>query len=477
MKSILFFDDFLVQRDPSVERRFHTPNWLDEYSYTDPVSPYGMGYASVVEKPNGGYSLYYICAAGKPGPARPFADGETTIVVSMAESEDALSWKPYTTRRAPDGYPDNVLVAGKPAPAGWWVFRDDIAEERPSRTNGVSGKARYLATNSPVARTETGIETIPSFVLESENGLDWNRVPESDFLPHHSDTCNALVYNPITGRYQITHRRRWGERRVYQTESEDLSRWSEPHPIVHPSPADERSTHFYGMPSFYYRAGDIFIGFLWHQQMPYKDVMGGPVVTEYCYSYDGMLWNRTHAVSMPRRQIGTFGGGSLYGSAMIERTDDTLVFAIARVEEHHAIGAMITGGKKSGVLLPGTLRKNGFVGLASARGRGEITTECMLIASDTIRVNILAPLGGVRAQLTDPEYRPIEGFSYEECEEIRGDYLSAPLRWKNGKSLKKLIERKQWVRLQLQLEHAEVFSIDVDCAVSINHHAPVYSRL
>ncbi len=58
MKAILFFDDFLIHRGPDVERRFHTPRWQDELTYTDASSPYGMGYASVVAAPEGGYYLY-----------------------------------------------------------------------------------------------------------------------------------------------------------------------------------------------------------------------------------------------------------------------------------------------------------------------------------------------------------------------------------------------------------------------------------
>ena len=463
MKSILFFDDFLVHRDPTIDRKFHTPEWIDEAGYSDPVSPYGMGYASVVPKPNDdGYFLYYVCATDG-GKIR----GELSTVLALAESKDALEWTPVKTRRAPSGFPDHVLLGGTPTPAGIWVVRNPQA--------GVVGQ-RYLTTNAPIARAPVGIETIPAIILGSDNGLDWSPLPGAEFLPHHSDTCNALLYNPIKDRYQITLRRRWGERRIFQVESADLQSWTEPHAVLHPSPIDPVSTHFYGMPAYYASAG-VFIGFLWTQHMPYNDIMGGPVTTEYAYSYDGALWNRTHAQSMPLRDTGIFGGGSIYGSAMIETENEIMIYAVARIEEHHAIRGVMDSGVSSAVLLPGKLRKNGFVSLRSTRGRGEITTECLRLTEPRISLNIKAPLGGVRAQICDPGYRPIDGCTFNDSREIRGDYLNASLGWRDESKLRALVERGAWLRLQVELEHAEIFSIDTDFEFTINDLAPDYVGL
>jgi hypothetical protein len=52
-------------------------------------------------------------------------------------------------------------------------------------------------------------------------------------------------------------------------------KWTEPHPVLHPSPIDPPSTHFYGMPQFFIPSAGLFVGFLWLQHMPYNDVMGG----------------------------------------------------------------------------------------------------------------------------------------------------------------------------------------------------------
>lgn len=461
MKSILFFDDFLIHRGADVERRFHTPKWRDEYSYTDPDSLYGVGYASVVEAPEGGYYLYYVCLSGVET-----SDEHGSTIVCMAKSQDGLTWEPMPTGVAPDGHPEHVLLAGTPKPAGWWVYRD---------ANPDSNRGRYLSTNSPILRHPSGkgILDVPSVLLDSADGLTWKVIPDAEFLPHHSDTCNALVYNPIKRRYQITIRRRWGERRIFQVESTDLVNWTEPHPVLHPSPVDPPSTHFYGMPQFYLPSAGLFVGFLWLQHMPYNDTMGGPVTTEYAYSYDGDLWNRTHTASMPRREPGCFGASSIYGTTMIEREDDMLVYAVARVEEHHAIRNIIEKDQQSAVLLTGTLRKHGFVGLFSNRGRGEITTENLLLDRPEIALNVNAPLGGVRVQLCDERYRPLPGCTYDDCREIQGDHLKAEVVWGDGAAFRKIVESQQWVRIQIELEHAELFSIDTECAAAINPLAPI----
>ncbi len=462
MKTIVFFDDFLIHRQESIRRIVHTPTWIEEHCYSDPVSLYGMGYASVVPSPTGGYYLYYITLTGVDRAT------EMSTILCMAESDDGLRWKPAPVGTDSRGITTNVLVAGMPAPAGCCVYYDE------SETDSAK---RYKMTNSPIARTEEGLETLPSCIAESSDGVNWTSSRTGSFLPHHSDTYNSLIRNPVSDRYQITLRRRWGERRVCLVESPDLLRWTPPRPIVHPSPIDPPSTHFYGMPQFYYRAGEVFIGFLWNQLMPYNDVMGGPVLTEYAYSYDGLMWNRTHAPAMPRREPGQYGAGSMYGAAMIERDEDVLVYAVARLEEHHRIHDVVAEGRRSGVLLPGLLRKNGFVSLASTRGCGEITTECLLLSSTVVSLNVKAPLGGVRVQVCDPEYRPVPGFTYNDCREIRGDRINAVVRWRNGADLGEIVRRKRWIRLQVRLEQADLYSIDADFAYNINIHAPIYRDL
>ncbi|MBT3275976.1 MAG: hypothetical protein HN368_22700, partial [Spirochaetales bacterium] len=463
MKSILFFDDFLIHRQDSIKRSFHTPKWLDEFSYSDPKSPYGMGYASVLPAPDGGYYLFYTVLLRKDNIAM-----ESPVGVCMARSDDGLTWEPVDTGKSlVPGY-NNVILAGNPAPGGSCVYYD-ADDPDPNR--------RYKVTISPVGRIETGIAIIPSIVQCSPDGIEWSPCGEGEFLPYHSDTYNSLLRNPVTGRYQITLRRRWGERRVCLVESENFSEWTKPRAILHPTSIDPVSTHFYGMPQFYIRDSGIFVGFLWNQHMPYNDVMGGPVQTEYAYSYDGLMWNRSHELSIGLRERGEFGGGSMYASALIEREEDILVYSVARLEEHGRIKEIMDERGASGVLLPGTLRKDGFVSLSSKYGMGEITTECLQLNDGAVSLNVAAPLGGVRVQVCDHRYSPLPGYTYEDSVEIRGDHLSIEPQWKDRIDLSEFQKDGRWIRLQIQMEQSELYSIRGDFSATVNDLAPVIQNL
>lgn len=440
MKKILFFDDFFIHRQESIRRVFHSPRWLEDRIYTDGDAGYGVGYSSVVRGPGDRRFLYYITVLDEK------EELQRLTALRRIESSDGLNWEPQTLVD---------IMTGVPVPAGCCIYRDEHEADE---------KKRFKMTNSPVKHVEGGIETIPSTVFTSVDGTAW-ALTEGAFLPHHSDTFNALLWNPITRRYQITLRRKWGERRICLVESEDLQSWSDPRTIVHPDSLDAPSTHFYGMPQFHLPSSELFVGFLWNQRMPYNDVMGGPVQTEYAYSYDGLMWNRTHHISMPLREPGSFGGGSMYGAALLEENDSMVVYAVGRQQDHSV--------ESPGGLIPGLLRKDGFVSLKSAYGAGEITTECLLLGQPELSINVRAPFGGVSAQLCDPQYRPIPGYTYEDCCKIDGDHTCLKLAWHGRSDLSEFVKRKLWVRLQLRMNQSELFSIQGEFSFNINVLAPL----
>lgn len=88
MRKILFFDDFLINRQRNLMRRWHRPEWLKEYLFIDRDTSYGCGFASVVPAPTGGYYLYYVNCL--PGNAHYPDD---SAVLCLAESEDDLHWR------------------------------------------------------------------------------------------------------------------------------------------------------------------------------------------------------------------------------------------------------------------------------------------------------------------------------------------------------------------------------------------------
>lgn len=440
-------------------RRFHQPEWMPDRLFIDKETLFGPGYASVVPAPGGGFYLYYTtCLAGGENP-------EDSAVLCLATGADGLQWDKINLNppRKP-GYPQ-VVYPGDPVPVGCHVYYDP-ADPDASR--------RYKMTEC------VQIAPYSCRMLYSPDGLEWRVDRDHPFLNRHSDTMLYLLRNHRTGRYQITLRRFCCERRVFLTESEDLEHWTEPRLAIHGSPIDPPMMQFYGMPQFRY--ADMFIGFLWRYQTTYEDTgpwkSAGTIETELAASYDGLCWNRQLRPFMPVLERGVYGGGSIYGTALLEREEDILVYAIASLEEHHHFRIKSGDPQRTGIL-PGRLRKDGFVSLASFAGQGELTTDGLYLRSPELRLNVKAPLGGVRVQICDMNCTPLPGYTFDECAEIRGDSLAAAPAWQKHRDLAQAIESLRgngwlagWARLQIQLDQAELFAISGDFGIASQSGAP-----
>ena len=219
---------------------------------------------------------------------------------------------------------------------------------------------------------------------------------------------------------QVTTRRRWGERRVCLTESKDLKSWTFPRAIVHPLPDDEPLTHLYSMPEFYYEPGEVFIGLLWKHVMPFDRIMNGRVTTEYAYSYDGLMWNRTRAPLFPEKDRGEYGAGSSYCISMVDRGDDMVFYMGAWLSEHSGQPKGGTSdGRSNCAVIPGTLKRNRFVSVDSGKGVGELVTQWLRLKKPELKLNATIPYGSLRAELRalseGPEGRKLLGDAVLGC--------------------------------------------------------------
>ena len=64
--------------------------------------------------------------------------------------------------------------------------------------------------------------------------------------------------------------------------------------------------------------------------------------------------------------------------------------------------------------------------------------------------------GGLRIEITDPDGKPIDGFSSENAVELIGNEIEKEVKWKNSNSLKSLSGKP--VRLRFLLSDAHVYS-------------------
>jgi len=459
MNKILFFDDTVVNRRRNVIRRFHQPQWLPECAFSDEDPVSGTNYFSVSPQPEHGYFLHYLACF----------PGESLILdflgaVCLAESEDGLNWRKATFDPPRKENYRQVVYPGRPAAMGNCVYYDPY-DDNPDR--------RYKMTD--VAGCES-VENKDPFctLLYSSDGRDFKFDEKYPWHRRESDTGNNIIFNHHTGRYQVMMRRNLTERLIYCVESEDLRHWSQPQVVFHPVPADPPMMQRYGLRQLHY--GEMFLGLLWrYQTIDETDIgkMTGRTETELVYSYDGRSWQRTYETFMPRRPLGELGWASMYGMAMLEKEDELLVYALAAQQEH--------GSDKDhdktipNAVLPGRLRKDGFVSLQSGIAGGEFTTDLLYPRSPQLTLNVKAPDGAVQVQITDHACRPLDGYSFADCAQISGDHVAVQPQWKTHHDLSAAIkaaakeeEFPGRVRIQIRMYAAEVFSIFGDFGLGIH---------
>ncbi|HOJ09278.1 MAG TPA: hypothetical protein PK733_01625 [Clostridiales bacterium] len=460
MKKIMFFDDFIVNRTDNTRRVFKEPVWDFSNAFNEPGSLRGILGESVIPAPDGGYFLYYLTVPKD----KKFID--ENLMVCTAYSEDGISFLNYNHLHP--RYPDMPYALGHTYEyIGIYGYFDKY-EKTPDY--------RYKAVCATYGESPKGLIEEAPVMLVSSDALHWKKPNDVKVIPSYVDCYTSLLYNPVTGNYQTTSRRRWGERRICLVESRDLKSWSMPRAIIHPLPSDEPTTHLYGMPHFYYEPGDIFIGMLWKQIMPYNRIMDGPVLTEYAYSYDGLTWNRTHAPVMKQRNRGELGGGSSYVFSMMELGDELIFHANACKTEHGGPSNFVsTDGEAAKQVVTGRMKKDRFVCIDSGKGAAEMTTQNLKIRSSELTLNLSAPFGRVKAQVLNNN-GVVEGFAYDDCDPIQGDHLAIQLRWR-GKNFEEICKRDEWIKLQIAFEQAEIYSITGDFVFTINTRAPIYDRL
>lgn len=437
-QTFLFFDDFLLTEYRQVVRRFSRPEPVE-----GGIFPEGDWLITVEFVPEEGiYRMWHRRWLQLPGPS-PRPDARAYPVMAVAESDDGIHWRPAElppeTDRLTGRFP-SVCFSGVTFCDEFHVYRDHTDPEFPYKT-------------AYVDKDEGG--EVRMWLAFSRDGLRWE-TERTPWLaaPRWSDTQNHLIYNPVTERYQITCRKSFVDRRVFLTESPDLKHWTRPRLVLHPDPGDVPCLEFYGLPVFYYEG--LFIGFLLvYRPDPgerAKPAYRGQTVTELVYSYDGLQWNRTRHIFLPRRHPGELGAGQVFGSHLLTdpRTGRLYIYAYATLREHGVPGP-------SGVLVYG-LRKDGFVYLESV-GTGYICTKPLLVNGERLSLNISAPHGWVSLQVSDVEGEPYQGYGFEDFGRWRGDATALEPKWE-GRGLERLVGKT--VRLELLLSEARLYAIRGD---------------
>lgn len=439
------FDNYLIDnvwvvkyRTEAFARVLHAP----EKFAGNPVIADDGGYCSVARDDQSGLlRMWYQTAAlaAEKGEAATYA-------IAYAESADGIAWTlPRLGRHEFKGTTDNnVVFAGFKGRASSPFVLVDIPEED---RRGF----RYLM----LYNDRDGMN-----LIGSQDGLQWEGFDDGHIARLHSDTSNAVVYDPQRRKYVIYCR----AKHIYRTfqgdiidtgESRRMARmenprlfgeWDvQPQNFLLPDELDNEHdfSAFYGMPTRYY--GGVYWGMLW----PFK--FNTDIHTELAYSRDGVRFERLpwRPTLIERGPEGSWDQGMTFGSAhWVEMGDQWWVYYAGHDGPHGSRE------RTPGIGLA-KVRKEGFIGMRGPARGGVLCTRRLLWPGGQLCVNAEATNGELKVRVSDERRKPIEGFDYADCDVFSGDSVAHEVRF-GGKSLDELAGRV--IRLEFFLRDAELFT-------------------
>jgi hypothetical protein len=438
-------DNFIIDnhwaikyKQESMKRVFHPP--LKHVG--NPVIAGEGGYTSIVkDEETGHFRMWY-----QTWVASPVQGKSGRYAIAYAESKDGLSWElPKLGLYDWKGTKENNIVwTGLKGKRGSQVYMLEVPEEA---LNGYRFVMLYGGLGG-------------SHLIGSQDGIHWDRDSATNIASMHSDTQNAVVYDPRRKEYVMFCRAKHiyrtfrgdiidtgASRRVARMSSKDLWRkWdTEPQNILIPDELDEDAgfNFFYGMPTRYY--ANIYWGFLW----PFK--MNTDIHTELAWSRDGFNFKRMpgRPKLIARGNDGSWDDGMVFSGYQWLEVGDQWWMYYAGWDGPHG-----TSERNVGIGLV-KMRKEGFVSMHGPSRGGVVCTRKILWPGGRLAINADAQHGEVSVRVTDAKRKAIDGFDYDECESFSDDDVNHEVRWKE-KSLESLAG--EVIRFEFFLKDADLYT-------------------
>lgn len=457
MKTLLFFDDWLVERRDCLERVWGRPKLVKEI-FTD-YPPWLLGYSTGHVFYDDRLSKYVMYVTVIPREVDP---GMFNV---RLQSDDPYNWPNLT-------YDASVTPA-------WRGFSDVVVHESgflphsnitPLMGSPLSDRG-YVATFIPHGSERREI-TLLGF---SDDGLHFTVDWEHPWHQARSDTWSGVVWNERAGIYQIFTRPVCGDRRIAYIGTADFKTFLPLVTMLQPDALDRLGTELYGMPTQRYE--DMFLGLLWLMTPDTLEERrirrGGPRETQLAHSYNGINWVRpVREPFIPPREYGLLGAGGINGASFVRTKDDKLlVFAYGMKGEHSTAYPDLQPADPKGWFgaLLYEMRLDGFCSLKTWGRDGVLRTKAIVPQAGELSINVRTTAHtAIRVQMLGGETaEPIPGYTWEEAVLISGDHLFARPRWKERADLSELVGRP--VRVEIAMREAEVFAIRLDCHAFVGH--------
>ena len=452
MRTLLFFDDWLIQDRRGLDRRWAVAEpWPGHEPACDPLLDSSFCHPIVHrDHETGGWRMW---ASGSTDRSR----GDENFGVFLYSSDDGIEWTPVPCDPPVDRLATptvaHAVFSGEYSGVGSAVFRDEH-EPDPAR--------RYKVAYSEVAGAHL-LDPDVNKIAVSPDGIHWTIDHDAVWRGHVTDTFYSILFNPYTGKYQFTARPIRGDRRVALYQTPDWKTFTRPDVVLHPDPDDPPCVEFYGMPQFFYEG--YFVGFLWKMHGAIDDYnlslrMKGRVDSELTYSINGTHWNRTcRGPFLPDMGLGRHDFLSEYPACLVADQEGWLrIYSRACVGEHDE---RMSTGEACSFLTVYRLRRDGFCALETHSERGSVTLRPLVAHSGPNTVNAtVSRRGSIRAELRRvPDHTPIPGYELGNSVPLHGDGHEMPLRWKTRDTIDPF--RGEPFRLVLEMDQARLYAVRV----------------
>ncbi|NHN32764.1 hypothetical protein [Paenibacillus agricola] len=385
------------------------------------------------------YSTHYY------GPAFGESDPQAYAYLNYAYSNDGIHYIKPELDIVPG---TNIVLDDDHKTHGPTVIKDYL-EKDPDK--------RYKLAMSPYTKG------CSIFLYASPDGLHWKPIFDKPVIEVYSDCHTGFYRDPESGMYRLSFRTRCPDRRVWVSESSNLSNWTKPILAIEPDQLDSCNTQFYGMqmtPYGAYTMGVISMYDTYNYEVdPKFNKMAGTMDIQLAYSRDGFCWHR----AMQGRKMIALGAEEEWdskcimpSSTIIYRPERMLFYYSAAPVDHSGFSLIPYEEIPKESIGLATLRPDGFVYLQATHDWCELMTRPFAVENPELYINAAASDGIVKVAVCTTSGKAIEGFSFDDCVPFSGDSTAVKVQWKGNPNFGKL--EREVIRIKIRAMNANVYS-------------------
>lgn len=335
-------------------------------------------------------------------------------------------------------------------------------------------------------KTSEDLEQAGLYIAYSADGIHWKEHPQR-VLPHLPDTQNQVFYDSHLGKY-VAYLRSWAPlRKVVRAQMDDVLQpwpydqsfkpvkpWGEKYPPVptHELPTaisydqlDPPETDIYTPAvSVYPWAQDVYLAFpsiYCHFPDPPKGRWrnDGLLEIQLAVSRDGMSFKRPdrRRAYIPLGLRGEPQGGSLYMVPGLARMGDEVYHYYVAYAHSHGEYVGFRELRGIGAIYLAVQRLDGFISADAAYTGGWLETPPIIFSGCRLELNLdCGATGHTLVELLDAGCTPIEGFTAEEADPIRGNHLHYTVTWQGRNDVSRLAGRV--IRLRFTMRNAKLYA-------------------